>query len=229
MIGREYHNVFPPKPQPSRRARAPVLEARNLSWAPRLNDVSLTRPAGRNRRPRRPRRPGPARAAAGAVRRAARRQRRGPDRRQAGRASTRRAPPRPTRIGMALIPEDRKTEGLMLPMSVRDNLSLRRAVAASRTAASSTARPKRGAIDDMIKLLAIKTDGTARAGRLAVGRQPAEGGDRQVADAQARASSCSTTRPAASMSAPSRRSTSCCAGSPTRARRSSSTRPTTTS
>ena len=27
------------------------------------------------------------------------------------------------RIGMALIPEDRKTEGLMLPMSVRDNLS----------------------------------------------------------------------------------------------------------
>ena len=27
------------------------------------------------------------------------------------------------RIGMALIPEDRKTEGLMLPMSVGDNLS----------------------------------------------------------------------------------------------------------
>ena len=27
------------------------------------------------------------------------------------------------RIGMALIPEDRKTEGLMLPMSVRENLS----------------------------------------------------------------------------------------------------------
>ena len=26
-------------------------------------------------------------------------------------------------IGMALIPEDRKTEGLMLPMTVRDNLS----------------------------------------------------------------------------------------------------------
>src|SRR6185436_15628137 len=26
-------------------------------------------------------------------------------------------------IGMALIPEDRKTEGLMLPMSVRENLS----------------------------------------------------------------------------------------------------------
>src|SRR6185436_4971455 len=28
------------------------------------------------------------------------------------------------KLGMALIPEDRKTEGLMLPMSIRDNLSL---------------------------------------------------------------------------------------------------------
>ncbi|MFX6937536.1 ABC transporter ATP-binding protein, partial [Acinetobacter baumannii] len=27
-------------------------------------------------------------------------------------------------IGMALIPEDRKTEGLMLPMSVRHNLTI---------------------------------------------------------------------------------------------------------
>ena len=29
-------------------------------------------------------------------------------------------------VGMALIPEDRKTEGLVLPLSVRDNISLRR-------------------------------------------------------------------------------------------------------
>ena len=29
-------------------------------------------------------------------------------------------------VGMALIPEDRKTEGLILPLSVRDNISLRR-------------------------------------------------------------------------------------------------------
>ena len=28
------------------------------------------------------------------------------------------------RLGIALVPEDRKTEGLMLPMSVRDNLTL---------------------------------------------------------------------------------------------------------
>ena len=45
------------------------------------------------------------------------------DRRQAGRHSRARARRRATKIGMALIPEDRKTEGLMLPMSVGDNLS----------------------------------------------------------------------------------------------------------
>jgi ribose transport system ATP-binding protein len=62
-------------------------------------------------------------------------------------------------IGMALIPEDRKTEGLMLPMSVRDNLSF-----------SSMHRISRGGIvnrvtetkliDEMISLLAIKTANT---------------------------------------------------------------------
>jgi ribose transport system ATP-binding protein len=59
---------------------------------------------------------------------------------------------------MALIPEDRKTEGLMLPMSVRDNLSfaaldrLSRGGIVDRTA-------ERKAIDEMIRLLAIRTDG----------------------------------------------------------------------
>src|SRR6185369_10504811 len=41
MIGREYHNVFPPKPAAAPDTQAPVLETRNLSWSPRLNDVSL--------------------------------------------------------------------------------------------------------------------------------------------------------------------------------------------
>jgi ribose transport system ATP-binding protein len=40
---------------------------------------------------------------------------------------------------MALIPEDRKTEGLMLPMSVRDNLSFA-ALSRCRASASSTGR-----------------------------------------------------------------------------------------
>ena len=41
---------------------------------------------------------------------------------------------------MALIPEDRKTEGLMLPMSVRDNISL---AAIDRFARGGFIRPRR--------------------------------------------------------------------------------------
>ncbi len=62
------------------------------------------------------------------------------------------------RIGMALIPEDRKTEGLMLPMPVRDNLSfaalhrLSHGGIVDRTA-------ERNAVEEMIRLLAIRTGG----------------------------------------------------------------------
>ena len=59
---------------------------------------------------------------------------------------------------IAFVPEDRKTEGLMLPMAVCDNLSfaaldrLSHAGIIDRTA-------ERKAIEEMIKLLAIRTDG----------------------------------------------------------------------
>ncbi len=102
---------------------------------------------------------------------------------------------------MALIPEDRKTEGLMLPMSVRDNLSMASLDRISTGGLVDRAAESK-AIDEMIALLAIKTDGTDGAGRRAFRRQPAEDRHRQMADDQARASSCSTIRPAASMSAP---------------------------
>ena len=66
---------------------------------------------------------------------------------------------------MALIPEDRKTEGLMLPMSVRDNLSFatldRLSRGGIRALASHRQRPRSaesaarvGGIEEMIKLLA---------------------------------------------------------------------------
>jgi ribose transport system ATP-binding protein len=74
-------------------------------------------------------------------------------------------------IGMALIPEDRKTEGLMLPMSVRDNLSFAALSRFSRGGIIDRAAERRG-IDEMIKLLAIKTDGIAvPAGSLSGGNQ----------------------------------------------------------
>jgi ribose transport system ATP-binding protein len=60
---------------------------------------------------------------------------------------------------MALIPEDRKTEGLMLPMSVRDNLSFA-AVHRFANMGIVDRGAEAKAIDEMIKLLAIPTAGT---------------------------------------------------------------------
>ena len=59
---------------------------------------------------------------------------------------------------MALIPEDRKNEGLMLPMSVRDNLSFASIENFSRFGIVDR-KAEDAAIDDMIKLLNIRTDG----------------------------------------------------------------------
>jgi ribose transport system ATP-binding protein len=63
------------------------------------------------------------------------------------------------RIGMALIPEDRKTEGLMLPMAVRANLSFAALDRLSRYGIIDRAA-ERKAVEEMVRLLAIRTDGT---------------------------------------------------------------------
>jgi ribose transport system ATP-binding protein len=74
-------------------------------------------------------------------------------------------------VGMALIPEDRKSEGLMLPMSVRDNLSF---------AALDTLSPwgvidraaEHDAVERIVKLLGVRCDGTdVPAGALSGGNQ----------------------------------------------------------
>jgi ribose transport system ATP-binding protein len=60
-------------------------------------------------------------------------------------------------VGMALIPEDRKTQGLLLPMSVRDNLVL---AAASDLSNRGVIEPKRerAAIDEAVRRLQIKVN-----------------------------------------------------------------------
>jgi ribose transport system ATP-binding protein len=58
-------------------------------------------------------------------------------------------------IAMALIPEDRKTEGLMLPMTVRENLSIAALDRVSKRGVIDRALEERY-IDDLLKLLAIK-------------------------------------------------------------------------
>ena len=72
---------------------------------------------------------------------------------------------------MALIPEDRKTEGLMLPMTVRDNLSFASLHRISSGGVINRAKEQK-LIDEMIGLLAIKTAGTDIAvGSLSGGNQ----------------------------------------------------------
>ncbi|MEO8759014.1 MAG: sugar ABC transporter ATP-binding protein [Devosia sp.] len=158
MIGREYSNVFPSKPAPKPATGAPVLEVRNLSWTQRLTDISLSARAGeivglggldgQGQRELLLALFGVLRGVSGDV--------------LIDGKPTKIGSPRiakSKRIGMALIPEDRKTEGLMLPMSVMDNLSFAglgnfaRGGIIDRTA-------ERRAAEAVIKLLEIKSDGT---------------------------------------------------------------------
>jgi ribose transport system ATP-binding protein len=170
MIGREYHHVFPPKPQPKPATAAPVLEVKNLAWAPRLDGVSLTARAGevvglggldgQGQRELLLALFGVLRGTSGEVL---------IDGKPRALNSPRAA--KAADIGMALIPEDRKTEGLMLPMSVRDNLSFAALSRLSKGGIIDRSGERR-AIDDVIKLLAIKTDGTSvPAGSLSGGNQ----------------------------------------------------------
>jgi ribose transport system ATP-binding protein len=157
MIGREYSHVFPPKPPLAPSDRPPVLEARNLSWADRLRDVSLAVRSGevvglggldgQGQRELLLALFGALRGVSGEIL---------IDGARASVASPSAA--KSPAIGMALIPEDRKTEGLMLPMSVGINLSFAALNLISRAGVVDRARERR-LIDEMIALLAIRTDG----------------------------------------------------------------------
>jgi len=157
MIGREYSNVFPPKPPGPSAGSVPVLEARNLSWADRLEDISLTlKPGevvglggldGQGQRELLLAFFGVLRGLKGEIL---------VDGKPVSIASP--ASARAAGIGMALIPEDRKTEGLMLPMTVRENLSFAALDKVSRGGIIDAGR-EQALIDEMVKLLAIKTAG----------------------------------------------------------------------
>ena len=157
MIGREYSHVFPPKP-PLDTSRPAILETRNLSWNERLNSISLSvRPGevvglggldGQGQRELLLALFGVLRGLSGEIL---------VDGKPARLDSP--AAAKASGIGMALIPEDRKTEGLMLPMTVRDNLSFASLDRISRGGIVDREREQK-LIADMIKLLAIRTAGT---------------------------------------------------------------------
>ncbi|BCM20566.1 sugar ABC transporter ATP-binding protein [Mesorhizobium sp. J8] len=156
MIGREYSHIFPPKPAGAQ-ATTPVLEARNLSWADRLDNISLSVRAGevvglggldgQGQRELLLAFFGVLRGLRGEVL---------IDGKPVSISSPRAASD--DGIGMALIPEDRKTEGLMLPMTVRENLSFAALDRLAKGGIIDRAAEQR-LIDDMVGLLAIKTAG----------------------------------------------------------------------
>jgi ribose transport system ATP-binding protein len=123
MIGREYNAAFPPRTARMSSDAAPLLEVRHLGWTDRLTDISLRLSAGeviglggldgQGQRELLLALFGVLLGTTGEVL---------IDGRPVAITGPHIAKGR--EIGMALIPEDRKTEGLMLPMSVRDNLTL---------------------------------------------------------------------------------------------------------
>jgi ribose transport system ATP-binding protein len=170
MIGREYDAVFPTRTARAPRETAPVLEVRGLGWGDRLADVSLRLHAGevvglggldgQGQRELLLGLFGVLRGTTGEIS-------------IDGRPVAINGPSVAKRkdIGMALIPEDRKTEGLMLPMSVRDNLSFAALATLSRWGVVDRAA-ERTAVERMVRLLAVRTGGTdLPAGSLSGGNQ----------------------------------------------------------
>ena len=152
MIGRDVDAYFPPKPEPV--ARAPYLTIRNLSWENRLKGVDLDIAKGeivglggldgQGQKELLLALFGVLRGVTGDV--------------TAGGVRSRPGSPFAAKTGksrIALVPEDRKTEGLMLPMSISDNL-----LAASYDRVSNgpliDASKERAAVEDGIRQLQIK-------------------------------------------------------------------------
>jgi ribose transport system ATP-binding protein len=170
MIGREYNAAFPARTTRVPTAAAPRLDVRRLCWTDRLKDISLQLSGGevvglggldgQGQRELLLALFGVLRGSAGEVR-------------IDGRPVTITGPHAAKRkeIGMALIPEDRKTEGLMLPMSVRENLSFAALETLSQWGVIDAAA-EQDAVERIVRVLAVRTDGTdLPAGSLSGGNQ----------------------------------------------------------
>ncbi|MFT3953355.1 MAG: sugar ABC transporter ATP-binding protein [Piscinibacter sp.] len=170
MIGREYSSVFPPKGAAPKADATPLLEVRRLGWMDKLADISLQLRAGeviglggldgQGQRELLLALFGVLRGTVGEVLVD------GVPAKIGGPLDAKRR-----EIGMALIPEDRKTEGLMLPMSVGENLSFASLARLSRAGVIHRGA-ERDEIARIVKLLNVRSDGTeVAAGSLSGGNQ----------------------------------------------------------
>jgi ribose transport system ATP-binding protein len=153
MIGREWAHVYPPKPVRNA-PPAPVLEVQGLRWGERLKDVSLSVGKGEI-------------VGLGGLEGQGQRELllalfgvlRGLDGKVVveGREVSLTSPAQAKNpsVGMALIPEDRKTEGLMLPMSVAENIGMAALGSLTRGPFVDGAK-EREAIERMVEKLRIK-------------------------------------------------------------------------
>ncbi len=154
MIGREVSHAYPPKPAPPAATKAPALSVRGLGWAGRLHAIDLDLRAGeivglggldgQGQREFFLALFGVLRGVSGRIE-------------VDGRAVSPRSPSEAKRrsIGIALVPEDRKTDGLMLPMSVRENLSFAALERFCRGGVIRVAAERR-AVQEMLSRLSIK-------------------------------------------------------------------------
>ena len=174
MIGRDIEHAFPPKPvgqaQIKAQAAAPAIEVRGLSWQNRLHGIDLdARPGeivglggldGQGQREFFLALFGVLRGVTGDVKLAG----------TPVRVHSPKQAKRPE-IGIALVPEDRKTDGLMLPMSVRDNLSFAALDRLSRAGIVDTGAESRATAEAIAALQIKAGDPGDAAGTLSGGNQ----------------------------------------------------------
>jgi ribose transport system ATP-binding protein len=152
MIGRDIATQYPPKPEPVR--AAPALKVERLGWEDKLADISLEVGAreivglggldGQGQKTLLLALFGVLRGVTGAIAVNGRPVR-------PGSPAQAKAP----EVGIALVPEDRKTEGLMLPMSIADNLTIA-SLGAMSVGPFVDAGKEAEAVDSAIERLKIK-------------------------------------------------------------------------
>ena len=156
MIGRDIESTYPPKPV-YRAANAPVLDAQNIVWADRLHGIDLRVGRGeivglggldgQGQRDLLLALFGVLRGVSGTVA-------------IDGEARSIGSPADAKHKRIALIPEDRKTEGLMLPMSVAENITLAALPSLTRGVVVDRAREAAG-VAAMVDKLRIKIGDSA--------------------------------------------------------------------